>query len=397
MPTLVNLSILDPATVQPITGLVLLSDATTVITGADGIRRSSIKVTWAAPADQFVIAGGQVFIQHRVHPSGGWIDDGSVDGAANQFNITNVSDGTAYDVRIRARSVHGSLSGWTEADNCVVVGVASNPSYRPTSNPLTATDAGASATINIAGFTMRVGGVDKSIGSGSVTSLAYKTLYYVYYSDPSISGGSVSFSASVTKETAILGSGKFLVGSIITPASGGTQTVGNNDGGAVGSQNGDGFTLSPTLWSPDGTNWYPTGQGGGGFPATFSRAASDGDNSTFGSASVLGPPTIQIYFGGFPSMATQWGTLNLKLKTAAFTDIAGTGVAADYSVNSLASFTNIYTLGSGVNTLGSPRLDTTAIPITTPAGALVVRFTLNGITSGTSRVDLYEIWLEGRK
>jgi hypothetical protein len=82
--------------------------------------------------------------------------------------------------------------------------------YRPTSNPLTSTDAGSNATVSIAAFTMRcTGHTDVSISSGSITALSYDTLYYIYYDDAALAGGAVTFNATTTKETAINGSGRF--------------------------------------------------------------------------------------------------------------------------------------------------------------------------------------------
>lgn len=105
--------------------------------------------------------------------------------------------------------------------------------YRPTTNPLTAHDAGSNATINVASFPMRVPGItDINLNSGAITGLSYNTLYYVYYDDPNFFGGAVTYVATTTKETALNGAGRFFVGSITTPRAGGSDTTGNNDGGS---------------------------------------------------------------------------------------------------------------------------------------------------------------------
>lgn len=119
---------------------------------------------------------------------------------------------------------------------------------RPTSNMLTATDAGASATINIGDFTLRVSGqadVDYD-GLASISSLAYGTLYFVYCDDPTLRGGTQTCEATVTQEEAMNGVGRIFLGSIWTPAAGAADTVGNNDGG-VGAQ----YALSRRAYFPD--------------------------------------------------------------------------------------------------------------------------------------------------
>lgn len=112
----------------------------------------------------------------------------------------------------------------------------------PTSNPLTGTDAGASATVAVSAFTGQYSGRTVSYGSGSIVGLPYATLLYIYVSDATLSGGTVSFLASSSKpDTLGATSGStsnIFVGSINTPASGGAATVGNGDGGSASNQTG---------------------------------------------------------------------------------------------------------------------------------------------------------------
>lgn len=84
---------------------------------------------------------------------------------------------------------------------------------------LTATDAGSNSTISISAHTRYYGdGTSVSVNSGSVTTLSYSTLYYVYYSDPSRSGGAVTYFATTSEATAAQTGNTHLVGSITTPA-----------------------------------------------------------------------------------------------------------------------------------------------------------------------------------
>jgi hypothetical protein len=125
--------------------------------------------------------------------------------------------------------------------------VSDTVAYRPTSNMLTASDAGASATINIAAFTLRVAGqADVSYNLGSISALAFNTFYFIYCDDPTWRGGTQTYEATVTKEEALNGAGRIFLGSIRTPADGAPDTIGNNDGG-VGAQSG----LSHRAYFPD--------------------------------------------------------------------------------------------------------------------------------------------------
>lgn len=147
----------------------------------------------------------------------------------------SVVDGVAYNVRCHAENAAGAKSTYATVTNHTVSGaplVSSNASYRPLTNPLTATDAGASATVNIAAFTMRISGTDLSINSGSITGLSFETVYFIYYEDWEFDGGTVTYAATTVRENALNGPARFFVGSIQTPADGAPDTVGNPDGGA---------------------------------------------------------------------------------------------------------------------------------------------------------------------
>lgn len=113
--------------------------------------------------------------------------------------------------------------------------------YRPLTNPLTGHDAGASATVNIAAFTMRIPGLpDIPYNSGAITGLSYNTIYFIYLDDPSFAGqfnGSVTYAQTTTKEVALIKAGRFFIGSIRTPKATQPDTVGFGDGG-VGTQSG---------------------------------------------------------------------------------------------------------------------------------------------------------------
>jgi hypothetical protein len=132
----------------------------------------------------------------------------------------------------------------------IISGGPANGSYRPTADPLTATDAGTTATINIASVPMRFAGIspDPVYGSGAVTGLSFATQYFIYADDPDRQGGAVAYAATTTKENALSQSGWLFMGSIITPNDGAGDTQGNGDGGA-GAQVGRLFTTLPGTYT----------------------------------------------------------------------------------------------------------------------------------------------------
>jgi hypothetical protein len=375
----------NPAFVGPPSSLSL---STVTTSRADGIKASFIRATWVAPTDQLVLSGGSIICQYRTHGATPWTTADVVPGTIVTCDIDGLSEGTAYDVRIYATNSASASSAVVEVDNFTLARSSSNVVYRPLSNPLTATDAGATDTVSVAAFTMRIGGSDYSISSGSITSLSRKTIYYIYYDDPTIAGGAVSFSASTTKETAIVGFGRFFVGSILTPPASGTDTVGNNDGGS-GASNGNTFLLSPTqnLIAPAPgtvTPWQPIGPDSSGLSTNFA-AAADGDTSTFVSLPSRVSGVNTLIFGAFPPFSSNWKSLNLKVKSRVNGN-GGTVATLDYSLDGGNSFTNVYSTSANraitvdtVNVLGQ------AIPL------IMVRFTARG-----SNPDIFEVWLEGQ-
>jgi len=99
------------------------------------------------------------------------------------------------------------------------------------SAPLSAADVGSSATISVAATTLYYGITSVSYNSGSITNCAFSTVYHIFASDPTLSGGPVTYIAE-TDRTAQNESAVYF-GSITTPANGGGGTSGY-PGGAGG-------------------------------------------------------------------------------------------------------------------------------------------------------------------
>lgn len=92
---------------------------------------------------------------------------------------------------------------------------------------LTGTDAGTDATVSISAHTRIYGdGTSVSVNSGSVTALAYSTLYYVYYDQASRAGGAVTYQATTSQTTAAQTGDRHLVGQVTTPAAAAPDTDG---------------------------------------------------------------------------------------------------------------------------------------------------------------------------
>lgn len=107
-------------------------------------------------------------------------------------------------------------------------------SYVSPTSILSAADVGADATITIANHTRvypvqgSVDVPDVSITGGTITGLAFATLYYVYYDDTTLADTTPNYVATTTAATAQVGAatGRHFLGSITTPADGAGGTTG---------------------------------------------------------------------------------------------------------------------------------------------------------------------------
>jgi hypothetical protein len=282
---------------------------------------------------------------------------------ATSFTVPGLNPGTV-DASSGLIAVHGIR--------------AAHSSYRPLSNPLSATDAGATATISIAAFSMRVPGIsDISLNSGTITGLAFSTGYYLYYDDPLYAGGAVTYQATTTKETALNNTGRFFVGSIKTPVDGGVDTTGNNDGG-TGAQAGTRWIISPSLMGDNSVsppNFQPS-----------SSPALDGDSSTFGSTGTV----ITLYLSGFAPFRFAWKSLVLNIRTQVISTAGGGTSFCGYSLDGGTSWTTIYSLsGPATRALTT---DVVTLPTGQALNLIQVRY---GHATLPGNMRMYESWVEG--
>lgn len=93
----------------------------------------------------------------------------------------------------------------------------------PTGATISATDAGANATITISAHTRRYVNpdgtfTDVAVNGGSLTGLAYSTFFYVYYDDAARAGGAVTYLSTTSSTTATQAGDRHVVGAVLTPA-----------------------------------------------------------------------------------------------------------------------------------------------------------------------------------
>jgi hypothetical protein len=272
----------------------------------------------------------------------------------------------------------------------------SHATYRPLSNPLTGNDAGSNATINIAAFTMRSGGTDVSVNLGAVTILSYNTLYFIYYDDPDFVGGAVTYNATTSKETALIGENRFFVGSIQTPRAAAPDTIGNSDGGSgvqLGQLNIFSMSVSTT-----------TGTSGSGSITNIANAL-DGDLTTFATVAATFTGTggsAHLFLSGPPGITRRFSSVTLKIRARCLTN------------NTLANGNGVFNLwwgtggvGGGFSVIAASQVaspNTFALQtfsVTLPAGvnisqvAVLAQATVvSGSTSGSTSADIFEAWIE---
>ncbi len=94
----------------------------------------------------------------------------------------------------------------------------------PTGVTITATDAGASATITISAHSRVYGTTPPTtvaVAGGSITGLAYDTAYFIYYDQASRLGGTVTYVATTDQTTVAQTGDRHSVGAAVTPVAAG--------------------------------------------------------------------------------------------------------------------------------------------------------------------------------
>lgn len=110
----------------------------------------------------------------------------------------------------------------------------SNKLSTQTAQPLVGFDNGTNATITISAHSVQFGFGTVSYNSGTITGLAYNTVFYVYADDADYEGGAVTYVATTNANLVTGANGRYYVGKVTTPTGGGGGTSGGWGGGGGG-------------------------------------------------------------------------------------------------------------------------------------------------------------------
>jgi hypothetical protein len=98
---------------------------------SDGTYLPKIKLSWTLPADQFMLSGGIVHVQYKLHTDISWVDAASAKGDQVFTFIIGLLALNAYDFRISFENGIGSISPtWATITNHTIP--AANPPPDPT-------------------------------------------------------------------------------------------------------------------------------------------------------------------------------------------------------------------------------------------------------------------------
>lgn len=149
-----------------------------------------------------------------------------------EFTIADLQEATV-DIQTAlstAQTAKTTADAATSAVNQIRSDYALTTSY-VTGLSLTATDAGANATVNISPHLRLYSGEGAvSVSGGSVTGLIYNFDYWIYYDQPSRSGGAVVYQATTAYVDAfksLSNPDRHFVGAITAPVAGAPDTIGD--------------------------------------------------------------------------------------------------------------------------------------------------------------------------
>ncbi|MDP1580656.1 MAG: phage tail protein [Candidatus Didemnitutus sp.] len=109
---------LDWHTVPPPAGITL---STANVAQPDGVIAPRLKVIWAAPDNQFVLAGGAVQIEYKRTADAAWlIAAAALRGDATLAYIADVRGGDSIDVRLRFANSHGRTGLYSDVATATV-------------------------------------------------------------------------------------------------------------------------------------------------------------------------------------------------------------------------------------------------------------------------------------
>lgn len=100
-----------------------------------------------------------------------------------------------------------------------------NVSSVQSADPIGATAGASTADISIAAHTLHTDFGNVAYNPGAILGLPLNTRHYIYADDPANAGGAVTYVATTSKPTVPANSGRYLVGSIVTPIAANTASI----------------------------------------------------------------------------------------------------------------------------------------------------------------------------
>lgn len=146
--------------------------------------------------------------------------------------VVKLGDGSITDSSGTTISGLDQMPGTLPNQDALPTIAAFNKGSVQSLSPLTATDAGDTATVNIAAHAVHYDGNVLNYNSGSVTGLNFSTLYYIWADDADKDGGTVTYGSSASATDIMNNVGRYYVGQVTTPADGAGDTSGSFGGGA---------------------------------------------------------------------------------------------------------------------------------------------------------------------
>lgn len=145
----------------------------------------------------------------------------AADAAQTAADAANTAAATADAAAASAQTTADDITAASTLANSYVTGLT-----------LSATDAGADATITISAHTRHYPQpdgttVDVAVSGGTLTARSYSTDYFIYYDDAARVGGAVSYQSTTSEATAAQVGDRHTVGEVMTPAALAADTGGS--------------------------------------------------------------------------------------------------------------------------------------------------------------------------
>jgi len=330
----------------------------TVYKGADARVQNSIYVRWSPVNDGNIYYGGHIETQYQQVGASTWTGLSKINPTSSNVFIAPVTDNQSYNVQVRNVNHAGVPSEWVSTSVTVANVISDAFAGSPVAHvpghvgrlggTLISSAYGSTAQISISGFDSTLGSLTVSCtpSPSLLTGLNQSQLYYVYYSDPTFSGGTITPIATQNESDFLGVSGMYLIGSMTTPSSVTRYAP------STYSDTGASTTTSPaSAYDNDTTTtadvhaiWGTTGT----FP-TFGTYASSGVCTFLGfPATVIGSSmTLNVTASTAPGAGTGSITLSLVGKVGS----TPTTLLSTSSTTSSTTYTMTIPSGTDISTV----------------------------------------------